>query len=387
MCLGKQNTKDWDLELPWLLLGYRCSPQSSTGFSPYELLYAQQPVIPPAIVERLTEPIDFDCPARAAADLARRRELVKHMCPEALQNLQIAQHRDERRYAHTRSGGYLPKQHRFEVGDYVYTHQPNTANALQPKAKAFIYRITEVRPSGRLILQGKCGGITDRHVSQCAPCHLPNIDSTIDPTLLDKPQDTPCEVCFSPVSHQHNKILLCDYCDTGHHMQCLPQPLATVPEGDWLCPRCVQTGVTQAELQAAVTARKQKEQARGTAPNLYPDKQMRERDAAAKQMHGRLVLQNFVDRTTGTLRPFWGRVHFRGEQRRPHYFDVHFDDGDVYQYTTTELKKYLQPAGTRLPAGVTLPNDEAFATTGAADQHKSRARRQSARAARSPSQG
>jgi hypothetical protein len=115
MCLGKQNTKDWDLELPWLLLGYRCSPQSSTGFSPYELLYAQQPVIPPAIVERLTEPIDFDCPARAAADLARRRELVKHMCPEALQNLQIAQHRDERRYAHTRSGGYLPKQHRFEV--------------------------------------------------------------------------------------------------------------------------------------------------------------------------------------------------------------------------------------------------------------------------------
>lgn len=57
----------------------------------------------------------------------------------------------------------------------------------------------------------------------------------------------------------------------------------------------------------------QKQQAGGTAPNLYPDKQMRQRDAAAKQLHGRLVLQNFVDRSTGRLRPFWGRVHFMCE--------------------------------------------------------------------------
>jgi hypothetical protein len=257
----------------------------------------------------------------------------------------------------------------------VYTHQLNTANALQPKAKAFIYRVTEVRPSGRLILQGKCGSVTDRHVSQCAPCHLPNIDPTIDPTLKDKPPDTPCEVCFSPVSWQDNKMLLCDHCDAGYHMQCLPQPLTAVPEGDWLCPRCVQAGVTPAELQAAVAARRQREQARGAAPNLYPDKQMRQRDVAARQLHGRLVLQNFVDRSTGMLRPFWGRVHFMGEQRRPQYFDVHFDDGDVYQYTTAELKKHLQPVGMRLPAGVTLPNDGAFEAAGASDRRKQRGRR------------
>jgi hypothetical protein len=360
MCLGKQSTKDWDLELPWLLLGYRCSPQNSTGFSPYELLYAQQPVIPPAIVSRMSEPINFDCPKLAAADLARRRELVQRMCPEALQNLQIAQHRDELRYAHTRSGSYLPKKYKFEVGDFVYTHQPNTANTLQPKAKAYIYRVTEVRPSGRLILQGKCGTVTDRHVSQCAPCHLPNISPSIDPSLLDKPVDTPCEVCFSPESQQANKILLCDYCDAGYHMLCLPQPLAAVPAGNWLCPRCVQAGVTAAEVQSAVAERQQKAQAIGSAPNLYPNKQMRQRDAAAKELHGRLILQNFVNRSTGLLRPFWGRVHFMGEQCRPQYFNVHFEDGDVYQYTTTEVKKHLQPVGTRLPAGVTLPNDDGF---------------------------
>jgi hypothetical protein len=30
MCLDKRCAKNWDLEVPWLLLGYRCSPQKST---------------------------------------------------------------------------------------------------------------------------------------------------------------------------------------------------------------------------------------------------------------------------------------------------------------------------------------------------------------------
>ena len=167
MCLEKQCVENWDLEIPWLLMGYRCSPQKSTGFSPYELLYAQTPVLPPALVARLDSTISFDSPQLAAADLARRRELVKQHCPMALQNLQIAQHRDEQRYKHIRSGAYLPKKHRFEVGDYWYTHQSHTANTLQPKAKPAIYCLVEVRPSGQFILQGKCGATTDRHMSQC----------------------------------------------------------------------------------------------------------------------------------------------------------------------------------------------------------------------------
>jgi hypothetical protein len=40
---------------------------------------------------------------------------------------------------------------------------------------------------------------------------------------------------------------------------------------------------------------------------------------------------------------------------------VHFEDGDVYQYTTAEVKKYLQLPACVLPAGIALPNDAAFA--------------------------
>jgi hypothetical protein len=179
------------------------------------------------------------------------------------------------------------------------------------------------------------------------------------------------------VSQQDNKMLLCDYCDAGYHMLCLPQALTAMPDGDWLCPRCEQAGVSAAELQATVAARKQKAQATGTAPNLYPDKQMRQRDAAARELHGRLLLQNFQDKHTGQLKPFWGRVHFVSEQRRPQYFDVHWEDGDVYDYTTAEVKKHLQPCGTSLPAGVTLPNDQEFAQAAApAPATTTRSRRQ-----------
>lgn len=360
MCAAKQYVRDWDLHVPWLLLGYRCSPQQSTGLSPYQLLYAHAPVIPPAVVERLSEPINFDSPERAAADLLKRRQLIERLVPEAMENLLIAQHRDQLRYARIRSGNYAPKRFKFEPGDFVYTAQANSSNTLQPAARATILRVKEVRPSGRLILQGRCGRTLDRHMSQCAPCHLPGIDPSINPALADHAHDPDCEGCGSPSATDANPMLLCDHCDAGWHLQCLVPPLSAVPEGDWLCPRCAADGVTAEQLRASVQQR-QVQQELDAAPNLYPGKQMRERDAAAKLLHGRLMVQVFNDPTTGQPRQYWGRVHFKGEERRPHYFDVHFEDGDVYAYSMRELKPHLQPHGTPLPDGLQLPNDAEFA--------------------------
>eukprot|EP00882_Tetradesmus_deserticola_P006752 GHRQ01007107.1.p1 GENE.GHRQ01007107.1~~GHRQ01007107.1.p1 ORF type:complete len:434 (+),score=70.66 GHRQ01007107.1:544-1845(+) len=234
-CLHKQNVRDWDDEVPWLLLGYNCSPQRSTGFSPYEMLFAHAPVIPPAVTERMQEPVDLNSPSAAATSLLQRKELVKRICPKAMSNLQIAQHRDTQ----IRSGTYEPKHAKFEVGDMVYTADVNTYSALQPRAKPAILRVVEVGPSGRLILQGRCGRTIDRHMTQCAPCHLPGIATTIDTSLASRPPEIACEACTSPNSTQQNPILLCDYCDAGWHMQCLKPPLNAVPTGDWLCPRCV----------------------------------------------------------------------------------------------------------------------------------------------------
>ena len=137
----------------------------------------------------------------------------------------------------------------------------------------------------------------------------------------------------------------------------MPVPLTEVPKGDWMCPACEKSGVTPAQLAAKVAARTTREQLDRQTPQLYPNKAMRARDEQARALHGRLIVQNFVDPVTGHKRPYWGRVHYMGALRRPQYFDIHFEDGDIYPYTVAELKKLLQPAGVAPPAGITLPGD------------------------------
>jgi hypothetical protein len=115
-CADKQAVSNWDEQAAWIALGYRCSPQRSTGFSPYELLYARKPVVPPAIAGILTPDIDYDDPAAAARDLLARKDAVKQTCPAALENLAIAQHRDQLRYLQSRDPNYKPKPRHFHIG-------------------------------------------------------------------------------------------------------------------------------------------------------------------------------------------------------------------------------------------------------------------------------
>lgn len=42
-----------------------------------------------------------------------------------------------------------------------------------------------------------------------------------------------CKVCKSG-----GNVILCDFCPSVYHLNCLNPPLADVPEGDWKCPRC-----------------------------------------------------------------------------------------------------------------------------------------------------
>ncbi|XP_049578635.1 PHD and RING finger domain-containing protein 1 isoform X1 [Syngnathus scovelli] len=50
-------------------------------------------------------------------------------------------------------------------------------------------------------------------------------------------EQTNCEVCQG--SDREDRLLLCDGCDAGYHMECLTPPLDTVPVEEWFCPECV----------------------------------------------------------------------------------------------------------------------------------------------------
>ncbi|BBN08003.1 hypothetical protein Mp_4g07990 [Marchantia polymorpha subsp. ruderalis] len=155
--------------------------------------------------------------------------------PAAFENLAIAQHRDTLRYATIRGGGYRPSIRRFHVGDYVYLQQ-TAPTTLDVTAGRTILRVREVLPSGVLLLEGRDGVVWKDHVRNCAPCHLPNVDGTMDPSLAIVRASLRCMLCGSAV--QAARMLVCDRCSRGWHMSCLTPPIDVIPAGRWVCPRC-----------------------------------------------------------------------------------------------------------------------------------------------------
>lgn len=351
MCLQRQKLEDWDTDVAWLALGYRCTPHYSTGFAPYELMFARQAVVPPAVRSSMQQQLNYDDPAAAATDLLQRKQLVQQRCPEALSNLSIAQHRDQQRYALVRSAGYQPRVYRFQPGDYVYIQQQQRHSTLQPNARPSILRVKQVLPSGVVQLQGKCGRTAEVHMDHCAPCHLPHLDGDIDPLLDGDVEHIVCIVCDREEPDSH--LLLCDICNAGYHTFCLQPPLNAVPDGDWLCPQCVEEGYTVADAAARDQQRKLLQQA-AAAPNLYPDAAMRRRDSTAAALDQRLVLRSTRGSGTDPPQQLWGRVHFRGIQHRPWYFTVAWQDGSCTEATRRGLAKWLMPAATKLPANISI---------------------------------
>ena len=51
---------------------------------------------------------------------------------------------------------------------------------------------------------------------------------------------TSCVACGSGEDEVGNEIVLCDTkaCTAAWHLSCLPEPLLSVPDGDWHCPDC-----------------------------------------------------------------------------------------------------------------------------------------------------
>ncbi|XP_073410509.1 PHD and RING finger domain-containing protein 1 isoform X2 [Dendrobates tinctorius] len=64
------------------------------------------------------------------------------------------------------------------------------------------------------------------------------IQSKADESLIEE-DPTNCEVCGR--SDREDRLLLCDGCDAGYHMECLTPPLNAVPVDEWFCPECAPT--------------------------------------------------------------------------------------------------------------------------------------------------
>lgn len=367
-CAQDNTAEEWDRHLHYVALGYRCSPQASTRVSPFELMYGVPPVLPMAARPSFEQALEFPAEQplllsnvgelesgggssiviepgadQVAELLLRRAAVLKDQMVAVDGNLRVAQQRDTLRYAAKRDGKWQPRAVRFMEGDFVYRRRPNRVSTLQPKAADGIYRVYEVRDSGVLILQGKCGSLVPEHMQNCAPCHLTGFDPTINPTLAPVPPDLPCEVCGSP-DNEH-EMLLCDSCNAGYHMGCLQPILKKVPADEWICPRCVGFGVTVQQIKqrdAGNPARK--------SGLIFRNKSQRLRDSQARALDGRIIRWYPGKNHAWGTGPFYGTLRYEADtDKYPRPLWGEFEQGKQGPWTLGYSSKLLLPEGTHVP--------------------------------------
>jgi hypothetical protein len=374
-CLDVKNMDTWDLHLPYIMLGYNCSKQRSTGVSPYHLLYAREPqFIAATMVQAMSSPVDMDLGAVEAegaaaatvpeaaravwSDLLARSELVKEQTPCVANRLAIAQQRDKLRYAMTRSGAYLPLVRKFKKGDFVYLRAPKQST-LHPGAQQTIVRVLDVRPTGVVVVEGRCAQTRAVHSSNIAPCHLPHLDGTTNPDLAMPAPDLPCEACGFP--DDDAVMILCDSCGTGWHSYCLDPPLEKIPHKQvWVCPNCLSGGVTKADIEAqgrqpSKEPGKKRGKGKGKAKQPAEPKEVKRKvDAAAAEAHVGRWVRRYTTDSSGESHDKWGVVHFRGDRHEPDYVEIRYEDG-TEEITTMRGLRALRP----LPSGMPRPDSEA----------------------------
>lgn len=140
-------------------------------------------------------------------------------------------------------------------------------------------------------------------------------------------------------------MLLCDGCNDGWHMSCLPMPLTRVPDGDWTCPKCLEAGLTLEQLQTRADFDK-------SDSSMYPIPAKKRADKQAREYHDRLLKK----KANGTV--LWGRVCFTDPKHRPRYFLIKWSDGTHVDATLADVldnkQHELLVAGKKLPKHVVI---------------------------------
>jgi hypothetical protein len=351
----QRNALTWDTEgLQAILLGYRCTPQAATGLAPARIVFAQDPVLhgedwfqhQPALSTNL-EPWSAEV---VSEQLLQRVKHVQRMEGVVARNLRLAHERNAARFKHQRSGLYVPKVHHFTPGDFVFLlHQgmKPPGGSLGIRARSEVLQVVEAKPSGVLVLRNQAGNLVHKHFEHCTPCTLPNIAGETYAGLQRPPASLACRKCGDP--GDEGRMLLCDNCDDGWHTFCLDPPLADVPEGDWLCPKCVADGMTLSELQ-------RKRERYVSAPESRPALQLpnasRQHKAAslAEQWHNAPVRRDVGGRSK------YGRVYFQGILG-DRWWLIKWDDGDESRHDMRMLRRLTRVVEADLPPTVPAPAD------------------------------
>jgi hypothetical protein len=147
---------------------------------------------------------------------------------------------------------------------------------LQWRQSCFLAPVNQVRPPpsriSRAIASAARIGTHRRYAGRSPDGAIVTVPR---PRMSDSssPEDddgTACEACGSEEAAQ---MLLCDGCNRGYHMYCLPVKLSAVPKGNWYCPVCTRSATAAANWRTA----------------LSPGYAVRARDRSGKWLEGKVV--------------------------------------------------------------------------------------------------
>jgi hypothetical protein len=88
--------------------------------------------------------------------------------------------------------------------------QQITPTILDVTVGCVIPHVQKVLPFGVLLLKGRDGQTWKDHVHNCAPCHLPNVDGQMDPSLIMVLVSLQCMLCGQALGAVIT--LICDKC-------------------------------------------------------------------------------------------------------------------------------------------------------------------------------
>ncbi|KAG1955346.1 gag-pol fusion protein [Pimephales promelas] len=122
-----ENGKDWDKWLPYLLFAYREVPQASTGFSPFELLFAHQIRGPLDVLRDSWEANDKPTKQNILSYILKMREKLQLASTQARESVQESQVKQKIWY------DQKARSRTFQAGEQVLLLLPTSENRLLAK--------------------------------------------------------------------------------------------------------------------------------------------------------------------------------------------------------------------------------------------------------------
>lgn len=201
------NPTDWDIWLPVVVGAYRSAKQSSTGYSPFEMVYGRKARLPidEFLDNQLPEPQD---PDSYVAKLQRHHQIAKETVEASLT---AAQARQKRNYDTRTTNPY-----KYNQGDTVWLFtRPVGKNRKSGSPWTGPFKIVQARGSTGYVIQPINGGRKRRvHYNRLKPYYR-------RPTLAKSASG------FGDPDTSQNRSRTSD---TSHATVRLPPPTFTVPD-------------------------------------------------------------------------------------------------------------------------------------------------------------